>query len=215
MRFAVFVVLLVMTTPSEASKSCMTKTEARQHFGSVHIYWHGKDHCWDATPTRRHHRIHNVQENRKDQPIGNVQQKLDEPKNFDEPKWHEAMSEMLLDAEPVQTPWVDRWVDIEPPQLPIVARWVDIVQVPPPSIIEPEPMVTPRSIVTVIIAITMTLATVEVLFGGMISKRPATRNTIASIVQWCSRRQMSTPSCDVQREPIMKPPNAAPWLRSS
>jgi hypothetical protein len=157
MRVAVIVVLLVVTTPSEASKSCMTMTEARQHFGSVHIFWHGKDHCWDATPTSRHHQIHKVQ------------------KKIDEPKWHKAMSEMLLDEEPVQTPWVDRWVDIQPPQPPIVARWVDIVQVAPPPIIEPEPMVTPRGVVMVIIAIAMTLATVEVLFGDMIYKRPTSR----------------------------------------
>jgi hypothetical protein len=105
----------------------MTKTEARQHLGSVHIYWHGKDHCWDATRTRRHHLI------------DKAQQKIDQP------KWHEAMPEMLPDQEPLQTPWVDRWVNIEPPQLAIVARGVDIVQVAPPPIIErePEPMATP------------------------------------------------------------------------
>jgi hypothetical protein len=51
MRVAVFVVtMLVVTTPSEPSQSCMSKTEARQHFGSTYIYWHGPDHCWDATP---------------------------------------------------------------------------------------------------------------------------------------------------------------------
>jgi hypothetical protein len=50
MRVAMCIVaVLVVTTPSEASKSCMTKAEARQQFGSVHIYWHGPAHCWDAT----------------------------------------------------------------------------------------------------------------------------------------------------------------------
>jgi hypothetical protein len=53
MRVAVLVVFLVTTTPSEASMSCMSKTEARQHYGSVHLYWHRKDHCWDATPLQR------------------------------------------------------------------------------------------------------------------------------------------------------------------
>jgi hypothetical protein len=173
MRVAVIVVtMLVVTTPSEASRSCMSKTEARQHFGSVHIYWHGPDHCWDATPTRRRHQIHSV-----------VQRKNDQP------KWHESMSEMLPDEEPVQTlgartswdarqhrndpaaagaPWVDRWVDIEPSQPPLVARWVDIVQVAPPAVIErePEPMVSPRAMVLVFTAIVLalTLATIEVLF---------------------------------------------------
>jgi hypothetical protein len=164
MRVAVIVVLLLVTTPSEASKSCMSSTEARQHFGSVHIYWHGKDHCWDATPTRRHHQIHKVQKQ-----THKVQQKIDEPKS------QTAMSEMLFDEEPVQTPWVDRWVDIQPPQPPIVARQVDIVQVAPAPVIEPEPMVTPRGVAMVIIAIAVTLATVDVLFGDVIYKPPTSK----------------------------------------
>jgi hypothetical protein len=150
MRVAVIVVsMLVVATPSEASKSCMSKTEARQHFGSVHIYWHGRDHCWDATPTRRHHQIRKGQQ------------------KIDQPKWHDAMSEMLPD-EPAQPPWANRWVDIEP--APIVSRWVDIVQVAPPSIVsKPEPIVTPRGVVTVFIVITLTLAIV------MIYPRPTSR----------------------------------------
>ena len=150
MRIGVIVVsMLVLTTSSEASKSCMTKTEARQHFGSVHIYWHGARHCWDATPTRRHHRVHKVQ------------------RKVNPPKWLESMSEMLPDEEPVQKTWVDRWVDIESP--PIVSRWVDIAQVTPPPVIEAksEPMVTLRGVMMVIIAITLTLAIVEFLSIGM------------------------------------------------
>jgi hypothetical protein len=157
-------VMLVMTTPSQASASCMSKTEARQHFGSVHIYWHGQDHCWDATPTRRHHQIQNVQRKRQ---VHEVQRKIDQP------KWHDSMSAMLPEDKPVQTtvqtPWVDRWVDIEPPQLPIVARWVDIE--PPPIIVrKTEPVVSPRTLVLVLaaIALALTLATIELLFRGMI-----------------------------------------------
>ncbi len=53
MRVALIVVFVsALTTPSEASKSCMSRTEAHQHFGS-YIYWHGKDHCWDATDTAK------------------------------------------------------------------------------------------------------------------------------------------------------------------
>jgi hypothetical protein len=47
-------VMLAGITPSAASQSCMSKTEARQHFGSLHIYWRGLDHCWDATPASRY-----------------------------------------------------------------------------------------------------------------------------------------------------------------
>ena len=157
-------VMLVVATPSEASRSCMSKTEARQHFGSVHIYWHGRDHCWDATPTRRHHQINKVQ--RKIQ-IHEVQQKIDQP------IWHDSMSKMLPDDEPAQTPWVDRWTDIEPSQPAIVARWVDIVQVAPPPVIErkSEPMVALRGVMLVFFAIVLTLGTIEVLFRCTIDER--------------------------------------------
>jgi hypothetical protein len=165
-RVAVIVVsVLVVTTPSEASKSCMSKTEARQHFGSVHIYWHGKEHCWDATPTRRRqHRINNVQ------------------RKLDQPKWRETMSLLpkeepaILKEEPAILPkeepvtrWIDRWVDTEPP--PIASRWVDIVQVAPSPIIrKSEPLVTLRDIVIVIIVVGVTLAIVMV-FERAISRR--------------------------------------------
>lgn len=175
MRVAMIAVLLVAATPSDAAKSCMTKTEARQHFGSVHIYWHGADHCWDATPSRRYHQIHKTQQKIQ---IDKAQKKIQIQKvreKSDEPKWHEANSEMLLDAQPVQTRWADRWVDIEPMQLPLVARWVDIVQVPPPPRIEPEPMLTPRVVGMVLIASALTLAIIELLFGGMIHERLTSR----------------------------------------
>src|SRR5258705_11791364 len=124
MRIGVIVVsMLVLTAPSEASESCMTKTEARQHFGSVHIYWHGKDHCRDATPTRSHGRIHTV---RQKISLHTVQEKNRQP------KWHDLMSEILPAEASVQTPSVARQVDIEPPppppQISIAERWVDIVQ---------------------------------------------------------------------------------------
>jgi hypothetical protein len=169
MRAAVIVVFALMAaTPSEASKSCMSKTEARQHFGSVHIYWHGAAHCWDATSTLRHHQIHHAQHKKHD------------------PKWHEAMSEMLSDGEsapastrlapaltqpaPAPTPWVNRWVDLE--QSPIVSRWVDIVQVAPPLVIgAAEPMVTPHGVVMVIMFITGTLAIIMIF-----QRTPSRRN---------------------------------------
>jgi hypothetical protein len=151
MRAAVIVVsMLVVATPSEASNSCMSKTEAHQHFGSVHIYWHGADHCWDTTPIRRHYQISSTQ------------------RKIHQPKWLDAMSEILPDK-PVQSLWVNRWVDIEPSTLPLIARWVDIDQVAPPAIVErkSEPMVTPRGMVWLaFIAIVLMLAAIEVLFRG-------------------------------------------------
>jgi hypothetical protein len=51
------VVMLTIATTAEASGSCMSKTEARRHFSTSHLYWHGPDHCWDATSVRLHHQL--------------------------------------------------------------------------------------------------------------------------------------------------------------
>src|SRR5712664_1062632 len=159
MRVAVFVVFVLMvSTPSEASQSCMTKSEARQHFGSVYLYWHGKDHCWAVTPIRRHRQAHSVQKIRKIEQIHKVQRKVEQP------QWYESMSEMLPDVQPAKTSWVDRWVDIEPAQRPSV----DIAAVVAPVIERrPEPVLTPRFVVMAIIVTALTLAIVELLFGGV------------------------------------------------
>ena len=183
MRVAVIVAaVLVVTTPSGASKSCMTKAEARQHFGSVHIYWHGPNHCWDATPTRRHG-THKVQ---RKTPTREVKRKLDQP------KWRDSMSEMLADNDPVpsigtsadarrygndgavaDTPWIDRWMDIE--SSPLAARWVDIAQVGRPPIIErkAERSAKPPGMVLVfIVFVVLTLGTIEVVSRGTFHEWP-------------------------------------------
>jgi hypothetical protein len=185
MRVAVIVVtMLVATTPSLASQSCMSQAEARQHFPSDHIYWHGPDHCWDAT-AKGHHQIHQVQ------------QQIDPPK-INQSKWRNSMSAMLPDDNPAQslkprrdirhdgndagTSWGDRWVEFE--QSPLVARWVDIAQVGPPPIVErkAEPWITLRGAVLVFIAIAfvLTLASIEVLFRGTIYERPRSRGDTGS-----------------------------------
>ena len=82
------------------------------------------------------------------------------------------MSEMLSDAEPVQTAprtsWINRWVDVEPSTPPLDARWVDIAQTGPPAMIErkPEPTDSPHIMLLAFIAIAigLTLATIEFLF---------------------------------------------------
>jgi hypothetical protein len=158
MRVAVIVVtMLAMTTPSEASQSCMSKTEARQHFGLAHIYWHGADHCWDASASRHRQiqtlQIHALQIQARQKPL------IPEVEPKSEPKWHDSMSAMLPDDEAVQllrtpasldverqsgdaviaTSWADRWVDIGPSQsslAPLVARRVRVVQVSPSPVIE-------------------------------------------------------------------------------
>lgn len=183
MRVVVFVVaMLTMATTSEASKSCMNKTEARQHFGSVHLYWHGTDHCWDATSVRLHHQFVRNAERSIDQPRGRDSEQnsgqdskpQDSERQISErhvSKWRNAMSQvamskMMADAEPVQGSWTDRWVDIEPTQLPLAARWVDIAPVaPPPSKSAPDPELHIMVLALVLIVIALILAAIiEVLF---------------------------------------------------
>jgi hypothetical protein len=150
-------IMLVVATPSDASPTCMTKTEAHRHFGSVHIYRHGQHYCWDATPNRRRQ------------------------KGPDQAKWRDAMSEVLGNSEKpartttVQKPWVDRWVNIGPSELsPIASRWVDIAQVNSPPRIDntPKPILPPHLMLLVMIAlaISLTLATIEFLFRRTVSE---------------------------------------------
>jgi hypothetical protein len=159
MRVAVMVVtLLVCTSPSLASESCMSMAEARRQFPNIHIYWHGSGHCWDGTAGQQHHRIiHRVQ---REVPIREVQQKMDRP-NTDQPatdqsktdqpaidqsKWRDAMSAILPDGGLAH--WLEAsmdaqrdgnndaaasapWKDrwVDIAQSPVVARWIDIPQV--------------------------------------------------------------------------------------
>jgi hypothetical protein len=149
MRVAVIVVtMLVVTTPSGASQSCMSKAEARQHFPSVHLYWHGPGRCWDAdaTSAQRHQSIPGVQprtpirevQRKNDQPridqpgidqAGIDQPKIDQPK-IDQPKWRDSISEVLAESGPEQTIGESRGARYDgngdTAGTPWVDRWVDV-----------------------------------------------------------------------------------------
>ena len=154
MRVAVIVVFVsLLTTRSEASTSCMSKTEARQHFGTVYLYWHGPEHCWDATPTRLHGVRHRV---RHPEPTPHFVVPIPSP---DLRRSANAMATDEPETELITViPWVERWTDITQ-------------RTPAASIVvtdgKSEPTVTSRDAVMVIIAIVLTLAVVEFLFGGM------------------------------------------------
>jgi hypothetical protein len=160
MRVAVLVLwIAVISTPSEASNSCLSKNEARQQFGS-YIYWHGPDRCWDGTPVHRHRQI-----------AERVQRKTEQP------KWRDAMSAISRDDvptlsneplsnEPLQTRLVDQPAEPEPSFME--ARWVDIVQMASPALTmekASEPMTRPLGVVLVFafIVFAITLAIFEVL----------------------------------------------------
>ena len=157
MRVAVLVVFVsVLTTPSKASQSCMSKTEARQSFHSSHIYWHGVDHCWDATPIRRHGGQHRAHHPEPTPPAVMPMPSPDQRRSANAMAVDEPETSLIT-----ATPWVERWTDITQ-----VASPQFVVAIP-----KPEPMVTPRGVVMVIITIILTIAIVEVLFGGMINER--------------------------------------------
>jgi hypothetical protein len=154
MRVAVIVVFMsLLTTRSEASTSCMSKTEARQHFGTVYLYWHGPEHCWDATATRLHGVRHRV---RHPGPTPHFVVPIPSP---DLRRSANAMATDEPETELITViPWVERWTDITQ-------------RTPAASVVvtdrKSDPAVTSRDAVMVIIAIILTLAVVEFLFGGM------------------------------------------------
>jgi hypothetical protein len=155
MRVAVIVALVsvLTTTPSEALTSCMSKTEARQHFGTVYLYWHGPEHCWDATPTRPHGVRDRV---RHPEPEPTPRFVVPTPS----PDLRRLANAMATDEPETNRITVTPWVE----------RWTDITQVVPPNPIvvierKSEPMVTPRGVVMVIITIALTLVIVEIFFG--------------------------------------------------
>jgi hypothetical protein len=194
MRAAVIVVLVLMAaSPSHASKSCMTMAEARAQFATSHLYWHGPNHCWDTTAPL--HRIvkrvkpREPQQAQADNAAPDVAAQDDSAVPAKrEPKWRNAMSEML----PLATPSVASAM----PSLPAIAatginwldRWVEVAQVAPPSFLrrnaeagtaevslttgqKSDPMVTPMRLILVFLSIVVILAVIELLFRNTIHER--------------------------------------------
>src|SRR5215813_10780771 len=113
MRVAILVIgIAIVSTPSHASKSCMTLAEARQALGQVHLWWHGSGHCWDATASAgagKHAYIHRARRSdvkeatREEDEEADTADAADSREKTDpsvkKPKWRDAMSEMLpMDA---------------------------------------------------------------------------------------------------------------------
>jgi hypothetical protein len=183
---AIVVLVLVASSPSHASKSCMTMAEARAQFATSHLYWHGPNHCWDATPPQ--HRI--VRRVKPKDDVKDEQVAQDDDGAVParrEPKWRNAMSEML----PADTPIVAS----SAPSLAAVAtsgmnwldRWVDVSQVVPPAFFrrtteaatadvatlgqKADPMVSPMHLILVFMSIVVILAVIELLFRNTIRER--------------------------------------------
>ena len=188
----IFLFVLVAASPAHASKSCMTMAEARAQFATSHLYWHGPDHCWDATAPQ-HRIVRRVKPREQQQaeaedttPVVAAQDDTVPAKR--EPKWRNAMSEML----PIEAPSAASAV----PSLPAIAatgmnwldRWVDVAQIAPPSFLrrdtelataevstssgqKADPMVTPMRLILVFLSIVVILAVIELLFRNTIHER--------------------------------------------
>jgi hypothetical protein len=191
MRIAVIIVAMsvvtaLSATPSEASQACMSKAEARQQFASVHLFWHGRGHCWDATPAQRH-RIGSI---KRKTPMREAQPRVVQP-GIEQPGWRDSRSEMLADDDPAQLPqppqgtrsdgnetaaagppWALRWVDVEP--IPLGARAVEIAPVAPPTFSEDhgaEPPITLRGVVLMCIAFVLVIGTFKMMVAALIHER--------------------------------------------
>jgi len=192
MRIAVIAVaVVVVSSPSQASPSCMTQAEARQAFGQRHLYWHGAGHCWDATPSRRQlaqrAKTRERAQVERDAPQESRPQEKKSPEKKSsgwthESRWREAMSKMLPEdvaamqpaarasagSESIEAPsprmnWRDRWVDVAQRAPPVVDKSepADLAQAAAYTV---EPMVTPTRVMLAFLAVLMTLAVIEILF---------------------------------------------------
>jgi len=162
MRIAVIAVaVVVVSSPSQASPSCMTQAEARQAFGQRHLYWHGAGHCWDATPSRRQlaqraktreraqverdaaeesRPQESKQENKQEKKL----QERKPPGWTHESRWREAMSKMLPEDVVAVRPTArasaaSEPIEVPPPRMNWRDRWVDVAQRAPPVVDKSEP----------------------------------------------------------------------------
>jgi hypothetical protein len=172
---AILVFALVVATPAYASKSCMTMAEARQQFATSHLYWHGSGHCWDATPPL--HRVVRVK------PRADQQARRDYP---EEPKWRNAMSEMLPGDAPAEAAsavvliapdglprldWLDRWVDVAQVASPALFDQADTTAgAPAVGVLTVGPAITPVRLFLLLLVVT--LAAIGLLLRGLIHRRP-------------------------------------------
>lgn len=119
MRIALIAVVVVLASPqARASADCMTLPEARAKFGGAHLWWHGPNRCWDATPSRRRLAERGKPKNSKETSEARAVERAATPAERAAPaeakppqrwshdtRWREAMSRMLPDdAVPVPPP---------------------------------------------------------------------------------------------------------------
>jgi len=169
----------------------MTQNEARAKFPKEHLWWHGPNRCWDATPSRRYfaQRIKKEPKQEAKAERDAVEEKKPEEKKPDAKKpgwshatrWREAMSRMrsedVLDLNAPARATASADV-VEVPSAPRINwrdRWVEIAQRIPPGAARPdpadlaadargaEPLVTPIRVMLALLVLLLTLGALELI----------------------------------------------------
>ena len=105
-RTVALVVIVVAPVQAAYASSCMTESEARRVYSTSHLYWHGADRCWDATPGRlrnsERHRHNFVRQHREeDEAVKAQRQPILQPKPPAQPQLlAQAQAQLVAQAEP-------------------------------------------------------------------------------------------------------------------
>jgi hypothetical protein len=192
--------LIPALRPAQASSTCLTQVEARQTFPTKHLYWHGKDHCWDASAARtkktsiarpdwrRERRAWSeVTANPSNDTITvGVASSTADAADLQPavPAGLRHWSDTMAVPETIETtPWINRWPDqpIKPPSRPAVADAVANAA-----------LAIPRGMVAGIMALVLSLALSELLFGGtkLRTRRRFGRNDQDTRSKWAAARRV-------------------------
>lgn len=197
MRVAIIVVAVALaSSPALASPSCMTQSEARAKFPKSHLWWHGSERCWDATPPNRHRlaqrnknkskEAKRTSTSRQAQAAREEAEETKPSRAASQPKWREAMSRARAEDLVGVTASAQAEVNFAPsvapapPRINFGERWVEVAQRLPPieDRADPadlaadartgEPLVTP-------VRVMLTLLLLLLAFGAfeLMVRRPA------------------------------------------
>lgn len=139
MRVAIIAAAIALaSTPAIASPSCMTQSEARTKFPKEHLWWHGANRCWDATPSRA--RLGQRLRAKEPQQTSGKEVERQAQEIPKKPRWRDAMSRMRSDDMPDAAVAASAGASVDATAAPLVApranffeRWVEIAQRVPPA----------------------------------------------------------------------------------
>ncbi len=191
MRVAIIVVAVSLASvPALASPACMTQNEARQKFRTEHLWWHGPNRCWDATPGRarlaqRIRARETRQAVREAEPERENVEEKKPSRAVVETKWRDAMSKarpedlsssttvaasaqaevslapLVAPAAPPRPDWRDRWVEITQRVPPIVDK--DSPADIAADARAVEPLVTPTRVMLALLVLLLAFGTFELV----------------------------------------------------